>query len=109
VGGGPNDPMLALAPADRVAVAGELIGASVAIAAAPGQAGPLTGTIVDETLGTFLLRVAGRARPLRIAKHGLSGTLALGERELPLKGDLLRVRPEDRTKRLLAGGPRRIR
>ncbi len=104
-----DEPDVQLTPADRAALAGELIGASVAVPAAPGLRGPVEGTIVDETLGTLLVRVPGRRRPLRISKTGLAGTLVLGERELPLKGDLLRVRPEDRTKRLLAGGPRRFR
>ncbi len=102
-----QDPQLS--PADRDALAGELIGASVAIPAAPGRPHPVEGTIVDETLGTLRVRVPGHRRPLRLAKAGLSGTLVLAGRELPLKGDLLRVRPEDRTKRLLAGGPRRFR
>ena len=101
--------MLELSPAERLALAGELSGAGVALPAGPGRAGPVSGTIVDETLGTFVVRLAGSRRRVRIGKSGLSGALALGERELPLRGDLLRVRPEDRTKRLLAGGPRRIR
>jgi RNase P/RNase MRP subunit p29 len=98
-----------LAPAERVALAGELIGASVSVPAGPGHPVLLTGTIVDETLGTFVVRPQGRRRTVRIAKSGLTGTLGLAEQELPLRGDLLRVRPEDRTKRLLAGGPRRSR
>ena len=98
-----------LAPAERLALAGELIGATVAVDAGPGRPRAITGTIVDETLGTFVVRPAGTRRHLRLAKAGLAGTLALDGRELPLRGDLLRVRPEDRTKRLLAGGPRRIR
>jgi RNase P/RNase MRP subunit p29 len=98
-----------LAPDERLALAGELIGASVEVPAGPGRPAPVTGTIVDETLGTLVVRPSGRRRPVRLAKAGLAGTIVVAERELPLRGDLLRVRPEDRTKRLLAGGPRRFR
>ncbi len=94
---------------ERRALAGELIGASIAVPAGPGLPTPVTGTIVDETLSTFVVRRAGAGRRVRLAKAGLRGTLGLAEHELPLRGDLLRVRPEDRTKRLLAGGPRRFR
>ena len=95
--------------AEAEALAGELIGASVVVPAAPGRPAPVAGTIVDETLSTFVVRVAGRRRSVRLAKAGLSGTILLARGELPLRGDALRVRPEDRTKRLLAGGPRRFR
>jgi len=98
-----------LSPDERLALAGELIGASVVVPAAPGRGRPVAGTIVDETLGTLVVRSVGSGRLLRLAKAGLSGTIALADHELPLRGDLLRVRPEDRTKRLLAGGPRRLR
>jgi RNase P/RNase MRP subunit p29 len=108
VRGSPPD-LPALSPDERVALAGELIGASVAVPPGPGRAGAVTGTIVDETLGTIVVRTAGTRRCVRLAKAGLAGTIAIAERELPLRGDLLRVRPEDRTKRLLAGGPRRFR
>lgn len=90
------------------ALAGELIGAAVDLPPAPGRAGAVRGTIVDETLRTFVVRVPGRHRTVRISKTGLVGTISLGAGELPLRGDALRVRPEDRTKRLLAGGPRRF-
>ncbi len=94
---------------EREALAGELIGASVSVPAGPGRPAPLAGTIVDESLGTFVVRPVGAHRTVRLAKSGLTGTIVLGEHELPLRGDLLRVRPEDRTKRLLAGAPRRPR
>ncbi len=99
-------------PRDRAeleALAGELLGASVSIPAGRGRAAPLEGTIVDETLSTFVVRRAGGTRTVRVPKTGLEGTIVLGAGELPLRGELLRVRPEDRTKRLLTGGPRRIR
>jgi RNase P/RNase MRP subunit p29 len=98
-----------LSRAQREALAGEILGASVAIPASRAFRAPLEGTIVDETLSTLVVRVPGRARPVRLPKAGLEGTIVLGAGELPLRGELLRVRPEDRTKRLLTGGPRRNR
>jgi RNase P/RNase MRP subunit p29 len=94
---------------EREALAGEILGASVAIPASRGLRHSVEGTIVDESLSTLLIRVPGRSRPLRVPKAGLEGTIVLGAGELPLRGDTLRVRPEDRTKRLLTGGPRRFR
>jgi len=106
----PSRPDLAeLAPEARVSLAGELIGAPLTLAPGGGRSAPLEGTIVDESLGTLLVRPAGQRRTLRLAKSGLAGTVRLAGHEIPLKGNLLRVRPEDRTKRLLAGGPRRFR
>jgi RNase P/RNase MRP subunit p29 len=98
-----------LSRVEREALAGEILGASVAVAASRGLAHPIEGTIVDESLSTLTIRVPGRTRPLRVPKTGLTGTLVLPSGELSLKGDVLRVRPEDRTKRLLASGPRRFR
>ncbi len=94
---------------EREALAGELLGAELEVVRAPGVRGRVRGTIVDESLSTFVVRVPGRARPLRLPKAGLEGTVVLPLGEIPLRGDPLRVRPEDRTKRLLAGGPRRFR
>lgn len=102
-------PVSSLSRVEREALAGELIGASITIPSSPGLAHPVQGRIVDESLSTFLVRVPDRSRPLRVPKAGLDGTIVLPAGELPLKGDVLRVRPEDRTKRLLAGGPRRLR
>jgi RNase P/RNase MRP subunit p29 len=98
-----------LSRAQREALAGEILGASVAIRASRALRAPVEGTIVDESLSTLLVRVPGRTRPVRVPKAGLEGTIVLGAGELPLSGDALRVRPEDRTKRLLTGGPRRFR
>jgi RNase P/RNase MRP subunit p29 len=98
-----------LRPTERTALAGEILGAEVRIPAGPGLQEPVAGTIVDESLSMLWVRVAGRARPVAVPKRRLAGTIALAGRELPLSGEVLRVRPEDRTKRLLAGGPRRYR
>jgi RNase P/RNase MRP subunit p29 len=94
---------------EREALAGEIIGAPVVLRPTPGIPRAVEGTIVDESLSTLLVRVPDRARPLRVPKAGLEGTIVLGGEELPLRGESLRVRPEDRTKRLLSGGPRRNR
>lgn len=98
-----------LSPSDRLAYAGEILGAPVRIPASPGLRAAVDGVVVDETLSLLRVRVPGRARPLAVPKSGLAGTIVLGGRELPLRAEALRVRPEDRTKRLLTGGPRRFR
>jgi RNase P/RNase MRP subunit p29 len=98
-----------LPPAARLAFAGEILGAPVRLPASRHLRRAVDGVVVDETLQMLHVRVAGRPTALRVPKAGLEGTIVLGARELPLKGDTLRVRPEDRTKRLLARGPRRFR
>ena len=98
-----------LSRTEREALAGEILGASVEIPASPALRAPISGVLVDESLSTLLVRVPGRARPVRVPKAGVEGTIVLDGQELPLRGDALRVRPEDRTKRLLTGGPRRYR
>jgi RNase P/RNase MRP subunit p29 len=85
-------------------LAGEILGAPVALHH-PGISGEVRGTLVDETLGLFVVRIAS-GRTLRVPKSGASGTISLGGREIPLNGDPLRVRPEDRTKRLSLRHPR---
>ncbi|MGI0054281.1 MAG: ribonuclease P protein subunit [Thermoplasmata archaeon] len=103
-------PPVGLAPELREALAGELIGAGIEIHRAPGVAHlPIGGTIVDETLGMFEVRTHPHGRRRWYPKGGLEGTVLLGQGELPLNGDVLRYRPQDRTKRLLQAGPRRIR
>ena len=99
-----------LTGADRAVLAGEILGAAISVDRAPGiRTLPLRGTIVDESMNTFTVRLAGHGRVVRVPKSGMRGTILLGERELPLIGDSLRVRPQDRTKRILARGSRRIR
>ncbi len=94
---------------DSTSLAGEILGAPVTFPASAQLAAPVRGTLIDETLSTFVVRVPGRARAVRVPKSGALGTIVLDGRELSLRGDTLRVRPEDRTKRLLARGPRRFR
>lgn len=88
-------------------LAGEILGAAIVVEKAPGLAKrPLKGTLVDETLQTFRIRTARDGRIVVVPKAGLEATLFLGGRQIPLKGDSLRVRPEDRTKRLAPRGRR---
>jgi len=100
--------LTALSRVERELLAGEILGASVTIHASPALREPISGILVDESLSTFTVRLTGSSRTLCVPKAGLEGTLALPTGELPLRGDALRVRPEDRTKRLLAGGSRRL-
>ncbi len=97
-----------LSRAEREALAGEILGASVSFPASSALRSPVAGTLIDESLSTFTVRLTGATRAVRVPKAGLEGTIALASGELPLRGDTLRVRPEDRTKRLLAGGSRRL-
>ncbi len=103
-----EDPSVAVPLVEREALAGELIGAAVDLPASPHLRSAVRGTIVDETLSTFRVRTATDDRVVVVPKRRLTGTIALPRGELPLRGELLRVRPEDRTKRLLSGGPRRF-
>lgn len=97
-------------PEEATALAGEILGAPVVVDVAPGLTRlPLKGTLVDETLHLLHVRRDGDHRIIKVPKAGLSGAIFLGDRELPLIGDLLRVRPEDRTKRLLDRGHRSSR
>ncbi len=92
----------------RERLAGEILGSPITIDRAPGLSRlPISGVLRDETLGTFRVTVPGRDRPLCIPKTGLEARLLLEGREISLRGEDLRMRPEDRTKRLLLGGLRR--
>lgn len=92
--------------ATALALAGELLGAVVVVEEAPGiRPLPLRGTLVDESLHLLMVR-RDDGRTVRIPKAGARGRLYLGERALPLSGEFLRTRPEDRIKRLLSRGRR---
>jgi RNase P/RNase MRP subunit p29 len=92
----------------RERLAGEILGSPIVIDRAPGvRPLPLEGTLRDETLGTLRISRPGSDRWLCIPKPGLEARLLLEGREISLKGEDLGMRPEDRTKRLLLGGPRR--
>jgi len=102
----------AVTPLSRVeaeALTGEILGAPVSFPASAALRHPVHGTLIDESLSTFTVRVPRRTRTVCVPKAGVEGRIVLTVGELPLRGDVLRVRPEDRTKRLLARGPRRFR
>lgn len=97
-------------PSPSPALLGEIIGLPVHITEAPGiQPLPWDGVVADETLHTLLVRRPGKGRVRRVPKIGLRGTLLKDGDEVPLIGEVLRVRPEDRTKLLALGGRRRFR
>jgi len=89
------------------AFAGEILGADVVIAHPGLSVGRVEGTLVDETMNTFVVRERATGRSVRIPKSGALGTILLGGRPLPLIGESLRLRPEDRTKRIASRGRRR--
>ena len=92
------------------ALLGEIIGLPIRITEAPGiRPLPMDGVVADETLHTLLIRRPGASRLRRVSKTGLKGVLVKDGDELPLLGEILRVRPEDRTKLLALGGRRRLR
>jgi RNase P/RNase MRP subunit p29 len=92
------------------ALLGEIIGLPVHISEAPGiQPLPMDGVVADETLHTLLIRRAGATRLRRVPKAGLRAVLVKDGDEVPLIGEALRARPEDRTKLLALGGRRRFR
>jgi RNase P/RNase MRP subunit p29 len=92
------------------ALLGEIIGLPVHITQAPGlRPLPMDGVVADETLHTLLIRRAGASRLRRVPKNGLRAILVKDGDEVPLIGEVLRVRPEDRTKLLALGGRRRFR
>ena len=101
---------VSLSRTDRLALAGEILGGSIEITEAPGiRPLPLDGVLVDESFHMLTVRRVPDDRTIRIAKQGLVGRIDVRGRELPLRGEVLRVRPEDRTKRLLGSGSRRFR
>ncbi|MCI4349363.1 MAG: ribonuclease P protein subunit [Thermoplasmata archaeon] len=92
------------APPLDPAFAGEILGAPLHVRHPGLVQGALDGVLIDETLNLLVVRVGPGDRVLKIPKAGASGTIVVGDRELPLNGESLRVRPEDRTKRAGARG-----
>ena len=92
------------------ALLGEIIGLPVRILEAPGiHPLPLEGVIADETLHTLWVRRSGATRLRQVPKTGLRAVVLKDGDEVPVIGETLRVRPEDRTKLLALGGRRRFR
>jgi RNase P/RNase MRP subunit p29 len=98
-------PSGARAPPLDPAFAGEILGSAVRIEH-PGVRGRLVeGTLVDETMNTFVVRRPDGSS-VRLGKVGARGTIVVDGRSLPLNGEALRHRPEDRTKRVAMRGRR---
>ncbi len=84
---------------------GEFIGRDLTVLSAPGFVPlPFRGQVVDETKQMFYLRPPGARRARGVPKAGLRARLDLGTEEIPLSGEGLRLRPEDRIKRLAPRG-----
>ena len=89
---------------------GEIIGLPIHITEAPGLRNlPWEGAIADETLHTLVIRRGSSRRLVRVPKAGLRARVLKDGDEVPILGEDLRVRPEDRTKLLALGGRRRSR
>lgn len=84
---------------ERSTLAGELLGSPIRLVSTPG-AGSVHGVLVDETLSTLLIRRDADGRTVRIPKQGATGSVFVDGREVNYRGDEMRMRPEDRTKRL---------
>jgi RNase P/RNase MRP subunit p29 len=85
----------------------EFIGGDITINSHPGLDHlPYTGRVVDETQNMLQILPPGKGRARWVPKGGLFGTLRVGSAEIPLRGDALRVRPEDRIKRMAPRGRR---
>jgi RNase P/RNase MRP subunit p29 len=84
---------------------GEFIGRDLTVLSAPGIVPlPFRGRVVDETKQMFYVLPAGAQRARGVPKAGLRARLDLGSEEIPLSGEGLRLRPEDRIKRLAPRG-----
>jgi ribonuclease P protein subunit POP4 len=84
----------------RDAARGELIGLRVKVVAStdPTLVG-LEGTVVDESLRTFILRRPD-GRETRIGKPGTVFEFATPRGTVRLEGEAIEFRPEDRTKKV---------
>ena len=84
---------------------GEFIGQPMTVLSAPGvQPLPFRGRVVDESKEMFYLLPERASRARAVPKRGLRAEVMLGTDEIPLSGEALRVRPEDRVKRLAPRG-----
>jgi ribonuclease P protein subunit POP4 len=77
----------------------ELIGLEVAVESPHRGWHGLSGTVVDETKHTFLVETASGSR-LLVPKAGQGFVFRVGEQRLSVRGDEIRFRPEDRTKKV---------
>ena len=85
---------------ESVFLLGELVGEKIRVVSSGCRSlQGIEGTIVDETLGTFVIATAARGRK-RISKKGSVFEFGAGARVQRVPGELLYCRPEERTKKL---------
>jgi RNase P/RNase MRP subunit p29 len=85
---------------DRTFLLGELVGEKIKVVSSGCRSlQGIEGTIVDETLGTFVIATSARGRK-RISKKGSVFEFAAGGRVQRVPGEFLYCRPEERTKKL---------
>ena len=77
----------------------ELIGLEVEVRSAHAGWSGLSGKVVDETKHTFLVETASGSE-LLVPKAGQEFVFRVGERRFVVRGDEVRFRPEDRTKKV---------
>jgi len=79
---------------------GELVGEKVRVVSSGCRSlQGIEGTIVDETLGTFVIATEARGRK-RVPKKGSVFEFRIGKRIHRVSGELLYCKPEERTKKL---------
>lgn len=79
----------------------ELIGLDVVVIAPKSALHGLSGKVVDETKHTFLVeRTSGPAREVVVPKPGHDFEFRVGETRFVIRGDDIKFRPEDRTKKV---------
>lgn len=77
----------------------ELIGLEVEVRSAHAGWSGLSGKVVDETKHTFLVETASGSQ-LLVPKGGQEFVFRVGESRFAIRGDEIRFRPEDRTKKV---------
>ena len=77
----------------------ELIGLEVEVRSAHAGWSGLSGKVVDETTHTFLVETASGSQ-LLVPKSGQEFVFRVGEHRFVVRGDEIRFRPEDRTKKV---------
>ncbi|HLE46940.1 MAG TPA: ribonuclease P protein subunit, partial [Candidatus Thermoplasmatota archaeon] len=88
------------APASLRDLRGEFLGKPAEILDAPDPTlVGKSGTIVDESLNTLVLKTADR-RTLRVAKAHTVFAIDMGNGRVTVRGDRIRFRPEDRIKKV---------
>ena len=77
----------------------ELIGLEVLVSSRHAGWDGLSGLVRDETMNTFLVETAS-GREVLIPKAGQDFAFRVGDARIDIRGNDIRFRPEDRTKKL---------